>query len=189
MEIVQLCPSPVLPHEISAQNCAGFEAKQKSQSSWTHSNPGTWKRFLFLPPTFTATSLHPPRLCRNAVFSIKPTFSSVSPDKNRQPPTPDQETAANFQQSRRTNAHILRLPFELQSPANIVINIIIKHLWPRFLLFTVRSKHNTTFINITTFGKPTSVSLFPPGAIRGRERERERVIQRRGKPTLFVFTP
>ena len=46
MEIVQLCPSPVLPHEISAQNCAGFEAKQKSRSSWTHSNPGTWKRLL-----------------------------------------------------------------------------------------------------------------------------------------------
>ena len=46
MEIVQLCPSPVLPHEISAQNCAGFEAKQKSKSSWTHSNPGTWKRLL-----------------------------------------------------------------------------------------------------------------------------------------------
>ena len=48
MEIVQLCPSPVLPHEISAQNCAGFEAKQKSKSSWTHSNPGTWQRFLIL---------------------------------------------------------------------------------------------------------------------------------------------
>ena len=48
MEIVQLCPRPVLPHETSAQNCAGFEAKQKSQSSWTHSNPGTWKRWRFL---------------------------------------------------------------------------------------------------------------------------------------------
>ena len=50
MEIVQLCSSPVLPHEISAsaQNCAGFEAKQKSKSSWTHSNPCTWKRCRFL---------------------------------------------------------------------------------------------------------------------------------------------
>ena len=48
MEIVQLCSSSVLPHEISAQNCAGFEAKQKSKSSWTHSNPGTWKRCRFL---------------------------------------------------------------------------------------------------------------------------------------------
>ena len=28
--VSQLC----LPHEISAQNCAGFEAKQKSKSSW-----------------------------------------------------------------------------------------------------------------------------------------------------------
>ena len=48
LEIVQLCSSSVLPHEISAQNCAGFEAKQKSKSSWTHSNPGTWKRCRFL---------------------------------------------------------------------------------------------------------------------------------------------
>ena len=47
-ESVKMCPSPVLPHEISAQNCAGFEAKQKSKSSWTHSNPGTWKRCRFL---------------------------------------------------------------------------------------------------------------------------------------------
>ena len=45
---VKLCSSSVLPHEISAQNCAGFEAKQKSKSSWTHSNPGTWKRCRFL---------------------------------------------------------------------------------------------------------------------------------------------
>ena len=28
LESVQLCPSPVLPHEISAQNCAGIEAQQ-----------------------------------------------------------------------------------------------------------------------------------------------------------------
>ena len=48
LEIVQLCSSSILPHEISMQNCAGFEAKQKSKSSWTHSNPGTWKRFLIL---------------------------------------------------------------------------------------------------------------------------------------------
>ena len=48
LESVQLCPSPVLPHEISAQNCAGFVAKQKSMSSWTHSNSGTWKRVLIL---------------------------------------------------------------------------------------------------------------------------------------------
>ena len=47
-ESVKLCSSSVLPHEISAQNCAGFEAKQKSKSSWTHSNPGTWKRCRFL---------------------------------------------------------------------------------------------------------------------------------------------
>ena len=48
LESVQLCPSPVLPHAISAQNCAEFEVKHKSKSSWTHSNPGTWKLVLIL---------------------------------------------------------------------------------------------------------------------------------------------
>ena len=48
LESVQLCPSPVLPHAISAQNCAEFEVKHKSNSSWTHSNPGTWKLVLIL---------------------------------------------------------------------------------------------------------------------------------------------
>ena len=43
-----MCPSPVLPHAISAQNCAEFEVKHKSKSSWTHSNPGTWKLVLIL---------------------------------------------------------------------------------------------------------------------------------------------
>ena len=43
-----MCPSPVLPHAISAQNCAEFEVKHKSNSSWTHSNPGTWKLVLIL---------------------------------------------------------------------------------------------------------------------------------------------
>ena len=48
LESVQLCPSAVLPHAISAQNCAEFEVKHKSNSSWTHSNPGTWKLVLIL---------------------------------------------------------------------------------------------------------------------------------------------
>ena len=48
LESVQLCPSAVLPHEVSAQNCAEFEVKHKSKSSWTHSNPGTWKLVLIL---------------------------------------------------------------------------------------------------------------------------------------------
>ena len=48
LESVQLCPSAVLPHAISAQNCAEFEVKHKSKSSWTHSNPGTWKLVLIL---------------------------------------------------------------------------------------------------------------------------------------------
>ena len=48
LESVQLCPSTVLPHAISAQNCAEFEVKHKSKSSWTHSNPGTWKLVLIL---------------------------------------------------------------------------------------------------------------------------------------------
>ena len=48
LESVQLCPSPVLPHAISAQNCAEFAVKHKSKSSWTHSNPGTWKLVLIL---------------------------------------------------------------------------------------------------------------------------------------------
>ena len=30
LESAQLCPSPVLPHAISAQNCAEFEVKHKS---------------------------------------------------------------------------------------------------------------------------------------------------------------
>ena len=48
LESVQLCPSAVLPHAISAQNCAEFEVKHKSNSSWTHSNPGIWKLVLIL---------------------------------------------------------------------------------------------------------------------------------------------
>ena len=43
-----MCPSPLLPHAISAQNCAEFEVKHKSNSSWTHSNPGTWKLVVIL---------------------------------------------------------------------------------------------------------------------------------------------
>ena len=58
LESVRLCPSPVLPHEISAQNCAEFEVKQKSKSSWTHSNPGTWKRVLILMENRRASLSH-----------------------------------------------------------------------------------------------------------------------------------
>ena len=42
-----------------------------------------------------------PSVCRTAVFSVKPTFLSPDQHQYRQPPAPDQETAANFQQSLR----------------------------------------------------------------------------------------
>ena len=78
-------------------------------------------------PEVTATSLHPPRLCRLAVFSMKPTLLSIQP-------TPHQyinpsSIQMHFQQSLRPSSplHACAPHFHiLWSLADIVINIIMQ---------------------------------------------------------------
>ena len=67
---------------------------------------------LYMSSEVTVTSLHPPRLCRLAVFSIKPTLLSLHASLTHSPLL-------------RPNAHILRLPFELYSLADVDIIIIM----------------------------------------------------------------
>ena len=40
--------SPLYVKPSTSPPCAEFEVKHKSNSSWTHSNPGTWKLVLIL---------------------------------------------------------------------------------------------------------------------------------------------
>ena len=63
----------------------------------------------------TVTSLHPPRLCRIAVFSIKPTFLSNPPFSLFARNSEQRKTHRSHHHHHRCHnrSHILRLPFEL----------------------------------------------------------------------------